>query len=74
MGLFDMFRKKTDSVKVSTEKATNNPSIERDVLQDVAMCIYSLKITSSPSLKFLMIKSLALTSLYSRGSMRGMFS
>ncbi len=53
MGLFDMFRKKTDSVEVSTEKATNIPSIERDVLQDVAMCIYSLKISSSPSLKFL---------------------
>ncbi len=53
MALFDMFKKKKDSVGPSTEKTGVYPSIERDVIQDVATCIYSLKITSTPALKFL---------------------
>lgn len=52
MGFFDKFKKKT-SVEIPAEKQFTGTSIERDVTQDVAICMNALKITSMPILKFL---------------------
>lgn len=53
MGFFDKFRKKQPPVEIPAEQQFTGTSIERDVTQDVALCMNALKITTMPILKFL---------------------
>lgn len=54
MGLFGSKKnKKNTELNASSEKPFTGAEIERDVTQDVAICMNQLKVTSMPMLKFL---------------------